>query len=57
MMDYMLFGLISGLLVFCILFLISFISLSLIAGLVRVLAFILSELGISRHAAPHGQTA
>lgn len=57
MMDYMIFGLISGLFVFCTLFLISFISLSLIAGLVRLFAFFLGELGLIKHAAPHGQTA
>ncbi len=57
MLDYILLGLISGLFVFCLLFLISFVSLSLITGIVRFSSLVLDEFGLSRHTAVQEQTA
>lgn len=46
MLDYILFGLVSGLIVFFSLFLVSFITLGLITGFIRLIAFVLRELGL-----------
>lgn len=57
MIDYMLFGLFSGLMVFCSLFLISFITLGLITGFMRLASLIVNGVGFDRSATYEQQTA
>lgn len=57
MIDYMLFGLFSGLMVFFSLFLISFITLGLITGFMRLASLIVNGVGFDRSATYEQQTA
>jgi hypothetical protein len=57
MIDYMLFGLFSGLMVFFSLFLISFVTLALITGFMRLASLIVNGVGFDQSATYEQQTA
>lgn len=57
MLDYMLVGLISGLMVFFALFLVSFLTLGLITGVVKFFGFIFNGLRFEKPSTYREQTA
>ncbi|WP_419659498.1 hypothetical protein [Desulfosarcina variabilis] len=57
MLDYMLFGLVSGLMVFFSLFLVSFVTLGLITGFMRLASVIVNGVGFDQSATYEQQTA
>ena len=57
MIDYMLIGLVSGLMVFFSLFLVSFVILGLITGFIRLMSFVFSGFGFGSPATYQEQTA
>lgn len=57
MLDYMLVGLVSGLIVFFTLFCFSFVTLGLITGAMRLFAFLLNGLRFEKSSNYQEQTA
>lgn len=57
MLDYMLAGLVSGLIVFFLLFCVSFITLGMITGFMRLFTFLLNGLRFEKSPSYQEQTA
>ena len=57
MIDYILVGLISGVIVFFLLFLVSFVTLALIAGFIRLITALFCGIGFSRSVICQEQSA